>query len=59
MLQGCFHQVRVGPMGGVVGLDFTAILPTAGARGAALAFIAELLPQIEPFVFFAWRPEEP
>ncbi|WP_423752947.1 DUF7697 family protein [Caulobacter vibrioides] len=52
----CAHQVRCAPMGGVVGLDFGAILALAQARGADTALIAEVLPGVEGFITYAWSP---
>lgn len=46
-------------MGGVVGLDFTAVLQMADAQGVDLSLTAEVLPLVEPYVIYAWRPEEP
>lgn len=39
------------------GLDFTAVLEVAKARGADLALVAELLPRVEPAMLAPYRPE--
>jgi|GEM_PF-3037670 len=51
-------QVRVAPMGGVVGLDFSAVFELARARGLPVALLADVLPRVEPFIVFAWSPPE-
>jgi hypothetical protein len=52
----CAHQVRAAPMGGVLGLDFTAAFLLGQARGADPALLADVLPRVEPFIIFAWSP---
>lgn len=47
-------QVRVAGLGGVVGLDFAAILSLAAARGLNLRLTGEVLPAVEPYIVFAW-----
>lgn len=51
-------QVRVAPMGGVLGLDFAAVFELARARGLHPALVADVLPRVEPFIVFAWSPPE-
>lgn len=59
MVLDCAHQVRIAPMGGVLGLDFTAAFILAQARGADPVLLAEVLPRVEPFIIFAWSPTPP
>lgn len=40
-------QLRVSPMGGVIGFDFSAALSLAQAAGVDAAAVAEFLPVIE------------
>ena len=54
MIQECAGQVRVAGLGGILGLDFTAIYAHASARGADLRLLAEVLPEVEGFIVFAW-----
>lgn len=56
MILDCAHQVRLAPMGGVVGLDFTAAFTLAQARGADPLLLADVLPRAEAFIIFAWSP---
>jgi len=41
-------------LGGVIGLDFTAILALGQARAVDLELLAEVLPPAETFITFAW-----
>lgn len=50
LVQAAGGQLRLAPMGGVIGFDMTALLAMAGARGVPLAAAAELLPHIEAVV---------
>ncbi|REC53833.1 hypothetical protein DRV84_14615 [Rhodosalinus sediminis] len=50
MVQAAGGQLRLAPMGGVIGFDMTALLAMAGTRGVPLAAAAELLPHIEAVV---------
>ena len=43
----CVGQLRLAPMGGVSGLDFTAAFACGQALGYDLAALAELLPAVE------------
>lgn len=55
-------QVRVAPMGGVVGLDFTAILAVAalaGIRGGAAGILlTEVLSPVEGLAVHAYRKDD-
>lgn len=44
-------------MGGVVGLDFPAILAMAAPRPIDLRLLSEVLPAVEPFIVYAWSSE--
>lgn len=46
-------------MGGVLGLDFTAIFTLAAARRVDPRLLADVLPSIEPFIIFAWSSPPP
>ncbi len=50
LVQAAGGQLRLAPMGGVVGLDMTALLAMARARGVDQAAAAELLPHVEAVV---------
>ena len=50
LLQAAGGQLRLAPMGGVIGFDMTALLAMARARGVPLAAAAELLPHVEAVV---------
>src|SRR6056297_1087636 len=50
LVQAADGQLRLAPMGGVIGFDMTALLAMARARGVPLAAAAELLPHIEAVV---------
>jgi len=50
LLQAAGGQLRLAPMGGVIGFDMTALLAMARARGVDPAAAAELLPHIEAVV---------
>jgi len=50
LVQAAGGQLRLAPMGGVIGFDMTAILFMARARGVPLAAAVELLPHIEAVV---------
>ncbi|MDP3853151.1 hypothetical protein [Phenylobacterium sp.] len=43
---------------GVFGLDFPAFLTMAAIGDVDQAFVADILPAIEPFIVTAWRREE-
>ena len=50
LVQAAGCQLRLAPMGGVIGFDMTALLAMARARGVPLAAAAELLPHVEAVV---------
>jgi hypothetical protein len=52
-------QLRVGPMGAVLGFDQEALLRVAAARGFDLAVIAELLPAAEAGLLEGLRLRDP
>lgn len=54
MILDCAHQVRVAGLGGVIGLDFAAVLAIGGALDVDVTLLAEVLPAVEPFIIFAW-----
>ncbi len=54
ILKSCERQLRVG-FGSVYGIDFTAVLAFAGAMGAAVPLLLELLPEIERVIVWAWQ----
>lgn len=58
MLQDCGQQLRVAPMGGVIGLDFGAVLAFAAARGCAIPLLTDVLPAIEDAVVAGHAPAE-
>lgn len=45
-------------MGGVIGLDFGAVMTVAAARKADIEMTAELLPELDDAITKAWRPDE-
>lgn len=55
-------QVRVAPMGGVIGLDFTAILAVAsmaGIRGGAAGLLlTDVLSPVEGLAVHAYRKDD-
>jgi hypothetical protein len=50
LVQAAGGQLRLAPMGGVIGFDMTALLAMARARGVDPVAAAELLPHIEAVV---------
>ena len=50
LAQAAGGQLRLAPMGGVIGFDMTALLAMARARGIDPAAAAELLPHVEAVV---------
>ena len=46
LVQAAGGQLRLAPMGGVIGFDMTALLAMARARGVDPAAAAELLPHV-------------
>ena len=50
LVQAAGGQLRLAPMGGVIGFDMTALLAMARARGIPLAAAADLLPHVEAVV---------
>jgi hypothetical protein len=50
LVQAAGGQLRLAPMGGVIGFDMTALLTMARVRGVPLAAAAELLPHVEAVV---------
>jgi hypothetical protein len=50
LVQAAGGQLRLAPMGGVIGFDMTALLAMAGTRGIDPAAAGELLPHIEAVV---------
>jgi len=50
LVQAAGGQLRLAPMGGVIGFDMTALLAMARARGIDPATAAELLPHVEAVV---------
>ncbi|MEI4197355.1 DUF7697 family protein [Roseovarius sp. E0-M6] len=50
LMQAAGGQLRLAPMGGVIGFDMTALLAMARARGIDPAAAAELLPHVEAVV---------
>lgn len=55
VIQNCRSQVRTAGMGGVIGLDFGAIMAVAQARGADTGLVAALLPEIETVILTLLR----
>lgn len=56
MIETCGSQVRACD-GGAYAWDFSAVMTVAGALGADLALIADLLGDVEPCVLRAWQRE--
>ena len=50
LVQAAGGQLRLAPMGGVIGFDMTALLAMARAPGVDPAAAAELLPHVEAVV---------
>ena len=50
LVQAAGGQLRLAPMGGVIGFDMTALLAMARARGVDPVAAAEFLPHIEAVV---------
>ena len=50
LVQAAGGQLRLAPMGGVIGFDMTALIAMARARGIDPVAAAELLPHIEAVV---------
>ena len=50
LVQAAGGQLRLAPMGGVIGFDMTALLAMARARDIDPSAAAELLPHIEAVV---------
>jgi hypothetical protein len=57
VLLACQGQLRLAPSGYVIGIDMSAALRTAAARGCDLAVLSELLPAAEAGVVEALRAE--
>jgi hypothetical protein len=54
-------QLRLGPQGGVYGLDFNAVLATAafaGVRGRAAILLTDVLSPVERLVVHAYRKDD-
>lgn len=47
LAQRCASQVRIAPMGGIVGFDLTALMGAADVAGVEQEWLLDLLPPIE------------
>ena len=54
----CLGQLRLAPSGHVMGIDMTAALRVAEARGCDLAVVSELLPAAENGLVEAMNDQE-